>query len=369
FILSFINAYVWTLPSGRSDAIDFEYSGWIIASSSDSIIELFSMPFEFYRRFIGFIYYLFGRSPFLIQHISVITGTLLVYVTYKIVLEIYPSVKSAKLAAYCVAFYPGLAQFSAFTRRESLIYFFSSLSLVYCLRWFNKGKSSAIVKSFASILIGALFHSGVIFVAIPYLFFFIFYKPKYQKWNISLIKLIISAILIIFIFQFGGALFRKIPEISVEELGSTVARKAVGGRAGYLHGTQPKSWIDAIVQTPIRIVFFLFTPFPWQVTSITDIYGFLLDTVPIYVIVLYSVYEMKIMRKNRKNLFIFMTCFLLFAIIPYAWGTSNYGTAIRHRQKIVWLLIAFFSLGYNRRRAIKGRGVAKNRFSITKVRR
>ncbi len=39
---------------------------------------------------------------------------------------------------------------------------------------------------------------------------------------------------------------------------------------------------------------------------------------------------------------------LLIIIGTFAWGVSNFGTATRHRQKIVGLIIAVSSLGITR---------------------
>lgn len=355
FILSIINAFIWVLPSGRNDAIHFESSGWELASSSSSILEIMSTSAEFYRKFIGVLYYLVGRNPLLVQHISVITGTLLVYLIYRIVQQIFPSNGAPKTAAVIVTLYPGLIQFSVFTRRESLIYFFVALSFLFLLKWLRKGLTSTFIWASIFLVIAALFHSGSIFVGILYLLLYIFYKPKVKRWNISLLKILVSLLIISIVFVFGEMIFRKLPEMSIDGLAETAGRKAAGGRTGYLQNTQPDSLLDVLIQTPLRSIYFLFTPFPWQIRNTSDIYGFLLDTVPMYLLSFYMFKGFKILKGKNDIHFILLISFLILTITPFAWGTSNYGTAIRHRQKIVWIIISIGSIGYSTRNNLKNK--------------
>nr|WP_251137422.1 phospholipid carrier-dependent glycosyltransferase [Exiguobacterium sp. s150] len=344
--LSLINAYYWILPSGRNDAVNFEATGWLIATTSTTLAEIFSYPVEFYRKFIAVIYFFFGRNPLLIQHISLVAGVLLIYVVYKMVFEISNHQNASRLAAIIVAFHPGLVQFSVFTRRESLIYFLTALSVYLFIKWFNNGSGKTFFLSIISLIGASVFHSGVIFLGVVYILYYVFFIPKNGKWNISFTKIIISSIILMTVISLGELVFRKIPELSVTEIEETVSRKSIDGRTGYLQNLQPDSVVDLIIQTPVRITYFLLTPFPWQLKSINDLYGFILDVLPMYVFLFFSFKYLKYIRINNCKLYIAISIILLVIILPFAWGTSNYGTALRHRQKVVWLFISLASIGY-----------------------
>src|SRR5699024_3102272 len=202
----------------------------------------------------------------------------------------------------------------------------------YFLKWLNCSNNKYIFVS-AILLIGSsLFHSAMIFIGIVYIFFYVFYKPLIKKWSFSPIKILLIIMLIPIIIGIShNAIFSKIPDLSVDSLEDTVLRKSDSsrGRTGYLQEVSPNSIVEAVFQTPVRVIYFLFTPFPWQVKSFSDVYGFLLDTVPVYL------------------LFIFLL--LLSIAIPFSWGVANYGTAIRHRQKIVWIFIIIASIGWGKK--------------------
>src|SRR5699024_12041329 len=82
-----------------------------------------------------------------------------------------------------------LLQYSALTRRETLVYFLSAVSIFYFLKWLNCSNNKYIFVS-AILLIGSsLFHSAMIFIGIVYIFFYVFYKPLIKKWSFSPIKI------------------------------------------------------------------------------------------------------------------------------------------------------------------------------------
>lgn len=130
---------------------------------------------------------------------------------------------------------------------------------------------------------------------------------------------------------------------SPDYMGDRVAISARGG-AAYLVGFTPNSILDIIIQTPVRMVYFLFAPFPWMISSSGQILG-LIDALLYLVLVFYSIRGLKYLKKYNNQAFWAVTLMLLIMIATFAWVTSNFGTAIRHRQKIVWLIIAVSSLG------------------------
>lgn len=354
FSLSIYQAFIGKLPSGNNDAIAFEKGSWLISSAANNILDIFLINNgEFYYTFSAIIYYVFGRSQLLLQHLSsVLPGALLVLLAYKITQQLTNKEQPPLIAAGIVAFYPTLLQYSALTRRETLVYFLSAVSIFYFLKWLNCSNNKYIFVS-AILLIGSsLFHSAMIFIGIVYIFFYVFYKPLIKKWSFSPIKILLIIMLIPIIIGIShNAIFSKIPDLSVDSLEDTVLRKSDSsrGRTGYLQEVSPNSIVEAVFQTPVRVTYFLFTPFPWQVKSFSDVYGFLLDTVPVYLLFIFSFKGLKSIKNRSKILYIFMILLLLSIAIPFSWGVANYGTAIRHRQKIVWIFIIIASIGWGKK--------------------
>lgn len=97
---------------------------------------------------------------------------------------------------------------------------------------------------------------------------------------------------------------------------------------------------DNGLQTKLKqITFFLLKPFPWEVRTLADIIG-LFDICVILVASLLALLLYK-KTKNKTILIILITVYGMF--ITFAIGTYNYGTALRHRDKVAMLLLMFIN--------------------------
>jgi hypothetical protein len=108
------------------------------------------------------------------------------------------------------------------------------------------------------------------------------------------------------------------------------------GRTVYLMNLVPTNLVEFILYLPIRIVYFLFAPFIWMVGGVADI--FVLVDGGLYLIVIFFAYKglKELEPKIRKAVLIY---FFAFSVV-FSIGTTNYGTAMRHRHKILWLVVA-----------------------------
>ncbi|RXG63416.1 hypothetical protein ES695_17395 [Candidatus Atribacteria bacterium 1244-E10-H5-B2] len=162
--------------------------------------------------------------------------------------------------------------------------------------------------------------------------------------------------LVIMIIIFNPFLMDKLPGdlrlvFSPDYMSNKVTLVARGG-AAYLVGFTPNSILEIIIQSPVRMVYFLLAPFPWMISSPGQILG-LIDALLYLVLVFYLMKGLKYLKKYNNPAFWAVILILLIIIGTFAWGVSNFGTAIRHRQKIVWLIIAVSSLGITRSRLSK----------------
>ena len=96
------------------------------------------------------------------------------------------------------------------------------------------------------------------------------------------------------------------------------------------------SIIEVVYKLPIRIIYFLFSPFPWNVTKPTHLIG-MLDGL-LYIIIFYLIINNRKVIWNDPFLrltFIILTCYL----ILFSLGVSNFGSGLRHRTKFVFEMI------------------------------
>ena len=198
--------------------------------------------------------------------------------------------------------------------------------------------------SFLLLSIASILHAGVIFIVIGYFYYLL--KEKSSS-KIQFIKKPIIYILIIVLvfsmFSFDDIFLRKFSKIeSVDSIVDQVA-KGTNSSAGsaYLQGYEINSFRDLIFYSPLKFLYFFFSPVPWEIRNINDVIAFGLD-VFIYFYLFYLIVK-KVKNINWKNpsnqLFLCLLISIITTGFVYALGTSNAGTALRHRYKILILII------------------------------
>lgn len=348
-IFTLIHTYAFRLPDSYADAVGFERLAWNLAESwlNGSITPNIGGS-DIYSVLVAPVYYFFGRQPLLIQFINVILGVLIVLMVYKLTFLITESMRSAYIASFIAAVFPTMNLYSAIILRENFVVFFSVLSVYYFIKWMKEPLSKYIIFSFIPLLIGSLLHNGVVFIGAVYLFFYFIYDPRNKNYSFtiqSVFGLVLGVFAAVFFYNF---MMSKLPSdismvFSPEYLGGVAASRAAG-RTMYLQGMQPGSFVDLIIQTPIRIVYFLFSPFPWMIGSFNDLFA-LLDAFLYFILSIYSYKTLKDIKIENKALALSLFLIIIILVSVFAWGTSNFGTALRHRHKIVWLFISIASSG------------------------
>ena len=106
--------------------------------------------------------------------------------------------------------------------------------------------------------------------------------------------------------------------------------------AAYPEWTIPKTPLEFVYKAPIRIFYFLFSPFPWDLTKITHLIG-LLDGTFFCVLFILMIKNFNSIWDDKALRFIFII-FLSYLFI-YGISTGNFGTGIRHRSKFIIILL------------------------------
>jgi hypothetical protein len=296
-----------------------------------------------YSWFIGFIYSLVGRSPFLIQVINAILGTVVVWVIYSTAVLLWGE-RKGKYASWIVAIFPSMVFFSSFIFREEPIIFLYSLGTLFLVKWQITKKMWSFIISVLLFTLSLGFHTGMLpslivpfFPLITDLFSFYRYK-KFKSFAKTSVLVIITLVLIFIVLKTDWGM-DKIPSsegISVNFI-TEQQQDASRGRAAYLTNLVIKNPVDFLWQAPIRILYFLFAPFIWMIQAPLDFIGFL-DAI-LYILLCWGILRgWHKIQKSKLALTIFIL--LVVEVIAFALTTSNYGTALRHRAKFV----PFFAL-------------------------
>lgn len=348
-LAALIHAYVMPLPDSQADARYFESVGWEWASEGlVGVCRHFNvnLGWKLYPWSISLIYSFTDRSPLMIQAFNVLLGTLVVYNVYQSALLLGGS-KQARKAALAAALFPSLILYSAITLREMAVVYPLTLGIHMFLRWKRENKSGQIVISLIGIFISSLFHTGmlsalavVISLFAVQMFRLVCEGRLTAAWKQSAVALFVL-ILLGSAIQSGRALDKigVLSDFSFDRVGQKLTASAQD-RAQYLSNLRVTTPKTALLQSPTRVAYFLFSPFMWMIRKPEDAFGVLDGLLQIG----FFVTLIRRLGRIRNTMGGLSLVFVLVALVAvFAFGTSNYGTAIRHRAKLVPLVLVLIS--------------------------
>jgi hypothetical protein len=336
-----VHAYVTALPDSSADAATFERYGWTWAQDGlAGALDYFTPSTYLYSWIIALFYAVTDRSPLMIQCLNVLFGTLVVWNTFAIGRLLWGE-QAGRRAAWIVALFPTAILYSAITMREVAVVYPLTLGVLWFLKWRATNRPLWIIGSMAMFTLSVAFHR----LAVSMMALAMGYVAL--RWLSALRRgRVVAAVQLLF----GGAVLVALAAVVLgggwgEFSYSYITLEAVQvqqdyaarDRTAYLEGMVTDSLSDLLWQPPIRMVFFLFMPFPWMVRMAQDLLG-LLDAL-LYLWLFWNVARawgpIRRSRERRSALLLALTGIFTMALV-----VSNYGTAIRHRAKMVPVIAA-----------------------------
>lgn len=295
-------------------------------------------------------YVFFGETPVAgrlgIAFISLFVG----YFVYRLATPIVPR-RTAILASAFVLFWPTIVYRSVVIQRE-IVGVVALLAFLWAaVQWLDRISLLSVVVAIAA--------SGTVFV--------------FRKENLVLITAVLGMLFLIKSrdrpYYLAGVTFFSVPFFVYFVLnfgqftgfGTTLTPAALDafaygrahGDAAYLVGLHYRSWFDVVLYTPLKIVYFLYTPFPWYVRSVTELVVGASATA-LFIATILSRRGIVLLKEHRGYLFVLLT-YLSVGITAYAVVEMNYGAAVRRRIQFIPILILFAVVGIsNIRLRIKG---------------
>jgi len=121
------------------------------------------------------------------------------------------------------------------------------------------------------------------------------------------------------------------------------------GDAAYLTNLKTENPLELVLHGPIKMLYFLSSPLPWDWRGIIDIISFLYDGIIYLPLILYSVANFKkYVRGNPLSIGVFLM--LITTVFIFGIGVNNAGTAMRHRYKIFYLIFILFLMVFNKKK-------------------
>lgn len=358
FLLLWADYYgLFVLPGSGADSAAFiRHSRFLADLPWHEMLDLYNPTHAFngYAWYGALIMRWVGYHELILPALNLVAGSVGLVFCCLIVQEMWGD-KAARISSWILALYPFAAFNSAIGLREELVITSFVIGLFYLLRW-------ATNQSFFGIFIAVLFfgfatsiHPGFVgaFVGIA-----LFMGVKSFRSVTVLIRgkgvsfkefantagsiMGLASLLVVITIGGGLALGKGITvggedgtEALVDSVESRFQRDAKGGSAypAFLATGDPFSqpWL-----IPARMIYFHFSPFPWDIRSPRHILGLVSSF--LYLFLFYKIYrgwpELKKRPENELMLFMLLGLTFVFAI-----GVTNIGTAIRHKTKFLALIL------------------------------
>lgn len=340
--------YIAPLPDGTADAVTFERYAW--EWGRDGLLEAFNhfpgLDAYFYAWLMSLVYAVSDRNLLLLQSINVLAGVLGVLVTFQLVKELW-GVRDAAKAAWVMALFPALVQYGALPMREAGFLLFLMIGFLGVVRWSRYAGWTGLGFAAAGFSCAAFFHGGA-FVALIGLVGVIGLSAFRRclegllRGKIPVIPSLAILLVAVLIVVYVGS------ELSIHKLGTATEmvsaerwmhyfQSRVYGNARYPEWIQPESSADLIWSVPVRAVYLLSAPFPWDLREPAHLIGLIDGLLYFALLALIWRHRSAVWADPgaRTLLLILVPLVLAFGV-----GSGNFGTGLRHRAKLVGVLVA-----------------------------
>ena len=263
-------------------------------------------------------------------------------------LELGVSGEVINTAVLIVGLLPNFAILSCVFLRESVVVMFLSISLLFFVLWYKRKREQFFILAFISIFFAAGFHSGAAGAALGYILVRFFYDKTSGRFRLRASNIIIAAFfVVIFTYlytNYSEVLFGKMQNL--QDVSDIANINEAGGSSYARYVGNSDTLGNMAIYTVPRIVYFLFSPFPWQWRGLSDIIAFAFSSM-FYIISVYNAIRVIPSKGEGHSIVILLLLLLIGIVFVFAWGTSNTGTATRHREKMVTIFATLWAVSKN----------------------
>ena len=345
-----IDHFVMRLPDHGSDALSFHLQA-ISWSQNGFVAMLSNFPGPttyFYAWVLAFFYSILEPSVLLAQAISVFLGGWIIVLSAVLAKKVAGR-NVAVRSAWLVALFPTLILYSSIPLREPFLVLFFLIAVYGAVSWSKYNSKLGVLIAFFGFFMATFFHGAFAIGALGFLGLLIYKSIKqsingFQNRKLRSGSIVISAVapLMLMAFIIGGVAIPKLGSVfdalDANRIIAIVNYSARDG-AAYPSWTQPNTPVELLIKSPIRVVYFLFSPFPWDVSKPQHLIG-LLDGFFYLVIFFLILRKWRDLSPEAKFL-------LLIAgpiILAFALAIGNFGTGVRHRAKFAPLFLIVCSV-------------------------
>ena len=371
-VIALTNAYLFTFKGADADANRFHRLAAEWAVSGKLSVKVGA---EFYQQLLGIFYRIFSPSHLFGEELSIIafifSCLILIKLIHLINLEKY---QVGLLLMFGLL--PTNLVLCSVTLRESYQILFFMLAVYWGLRFHLKPTKGAMVFCvFSAIIMGCLHRALILYILLLLPVLFLWFPKQVSsspdsRWRSPRKRFIVIGVILILIV---GILFIG---VLLEIKGLSALRSVFSGKglkyvADYRTKLMFEQSPDARTNYGIMLdvspiisflksvwliyIYYLFAPFPWQITNWLDVYAFA-ESLLRFILILFSIISWYRAEGLQRSIWGLLLIIYFSMTLLWSAGTVNYGTSIRHHILSNWIiliaggsrLIEFLSQQYGR---------------------
>ncbi len=296
---------------------------------------------------VAFVYGIVGRNMLAIQLMNSVFGAATAVIIFLCAQQVFRNFRVARVAGIAVAFYPSLVLWSAQGLKDGPTVFLLALSILCTLKLGEKLTMKYIVVLVVALLslIALRFYVFyMICVAIVGAFVIGMQQVSATSFarQFSAVILLGLALTYVGVTRTAALQFEK---YDMSRLQRSRLDQAVSAESGFGRDVDVSSTSGAISTIPMGVVYLLFAPFPWQITSLRQSI-----TLPEMVIWWLSfpllVLGLWFAIRYRLRMISPILIFTVMLTLAYSVFQGNVGTAYRQRAQLLVFYFIFVAVGF-----------------------
>lgn len=341
---------VYLLPGSGTDSEMYLYWAGVVAGDPSLLLQDFRGGV--FSKIVGLLFWVTGVDRVFGQYTNALLGLSVVVLVDAAMERLAIGERQRTQVLAVAALLPNSLILSAVFLRESLIAFLIAASLYLFVVWFQTGGIVAMASACILVLGASTMHAGVAAVCLAYMGVAVVYDRRRGRLGMSwggLGYLIVAVIAVqVVLVQYPDVFLGKFDAIGGEaDLLTTVNRR--GGEAQYLAGLTVESPMDVLRVGPLRAVYFLGSPMPWDWRGFIDAVTFATDSLFFLGAPILFFVERRGLPREARILGYSLVGTIAAASLVFGAGVSNAGTALRHRYKLAAIFALLLALALSGR--------------------
>jgi hypothetical protein len=349
--VAFTNAFFSTTLGADKDAQTFHFGALQVLQSTGWNIccDRYGNTYSFFERLLAALYWLFGPSQLLGSQLSILMFAVSCIVLVKIV-DLLKLSRYRVPTLFVFGSLPSMVLLGSVTLRESYQLLFFMLVTYFGLRMVIEKKIVYVFFMIVSAWVMGQLHNGLMMYGILLITLFMVWNPHSSSGLLSMKKRHLAMLCVMLVLLTGVIYLTKAKHVNLSILSSLVdldiwnsvkvfqqRTGSVAGRTTYNVPLDFSSFFTTVYTSFVLYLHYLFAPFPWKVSNILDVGGFMESTSRM-VLIYFSVKHWYHAYGIQRRLLGLMLIIFFSMSFMWALGTTNYGTAMRHNMLSWWIL-------------------------------